>query len=292
MKRWWELYCVLSLSKIAGRLVQGRLIARGLIPCCQNSCLELRRLTAIIFLVGFLSGFISQAFCFDAPVAFVGDFGCAPEGLPGWNSTPARRAAPAFGISGYMRSDSPEEWVLSAAGEWGNPHYRVAFLYSYYALDSLFRESGASIEASFSRWFLVAGLGFGGITQWVPGDAAWLRYRLKFGISAQARGFTLASWWQGFTDEWREYPRAGVFWDASQSFRAYVATDMQAVFVGTSLRFAWGSIETSYSFPGFSLAFGISFAFSGYGIGAKYGTGGALGPWEGLWVSKSLKKGT
>lgn len=288
------MYCVLSLSRIARGLIPCYISRRSLRPNVKPRCLvflfKLRRLAVIIFLAGFISGFISQAYCFDVPVAFVDDFGCAPEGLPGWYSTPARMVAPAFGISGYMRSDSPDEWVLSVAGEWGNPHYRVAFLYGYYALDSLFRESDASLEVSLSRWFLVAGLGFGGITQWVPGDAAWLRYRLKFGLSAQMSGFTLAFWWQAFTDEWREYPRAGVFWSASQSFRAYVATDMQVVFVGTTLRFAWGSIETSYSFPGFSLAFGISFAFSGYGIGAKYGTGGALGPWEGLWVSKSLKK--
>ncbi len=284
------MYCALSLSKIAGRLIPCRLSVRRFIPRRLNSCLELRRLASVIIIACLLSGLISQAHCFDAPVAFVGDFGCAPEGLPGWNSTPARRAAPAFGISGYMRSDTPDEWVLSAAGEWGNPHYRVAFLYGYYALDSLFRESGASIEASFSRWFLVAGLGFGGITQWVLGNDAWLRYRLKFGLSAQVSGFTLAAWWQAFTDEWREYPRAGVFWRASQTFTAYVGTDMHAVVVGTSLRFAWGSIETSYSFPGFSLAFGVSFGFSGYEIGAKHGMGGALLAYDGFWASKSFKK--
>ena len=270
------MYCVLSLFGIVRRLF----------PQCLKHCFKLRRLAATLL----LAGLFSQAFCFDAPVAFVADFGCAPEGLPGWNSTPARWANPAFGISGYMRSDAPEEWVLSAAGEWGNPHYRVAFLYGYYALDSLFRESGASLEASFSRWFLVAGLGFGGITQWVPGDDAWLRYRLKFGLSAQVRSFTFAAWWSAFTDELREYPRAGVFWGASRAFAAYLGTDMQTVTVGTSLRFAWGSIETSYGFPGFALTFGVSLGLSGYELGARHGTGGALPAYNGFWASKSFKK--
>ena len=254
-----------------------------------KSCLKLRRACAPLF----LAGFFSQAFAYDVPVPLAGDFGGSPEGLPGWNSTPARFAAPAFGVSGYSRSledDFLGEWTLSAAGEWGNPHYRMAFLYSYYALDSLFRESGASLEASFSRWFLVAGLGFGSITQWVPGDAAWLRYRVKAGLSARVRSFTFLAWWLAYTDEMRKAPRVGVFWDASRSFSAYLGTDMDVVSVGTSLRFAWGSVETSYTFPGFALSFGVSLAFDGYALGGKYGTGGGIPAWNGVWASKSFKK--
>ena len=52
----------------------------------------------------------------------------------------------------------------------------------------------------------------------------------------------------------------------------------------------WGSIETSYGFPGFALTFGVSLGLSGYELGARHGTGGALPAYDGLWASKSFKK--
>ena len=104
------------------------------------------------------------------------------------------------------------------------------------------------------------------------------------------KSFTLAAWWAAFTDELQEYPRAGVFWEASRAFTAYIGTDLETFTVGTSLRFAWGSVETLYGFPGFSLSFGLSFGFYGYELGARHGTGGSLPAWNGFWALKSLKK--
>lgn len=87
-----------------------------------------------------------------------------------------------------------------------NASLRGAFLYGYYSLDSLYRESGAMLELSASFRYLVAGLGAGGYAGWLPGDAAWVRYRFKAGMSALVSKFTLSAIWLGFADEAPELP--------------------------------------------------------------------------------------
>lgn len=231
----------------------------------------------------------SQGKCYDSPVpSGIGIWG-APEGLPGWNSTPARKANTSVGVSGFMRSGDIGEWALSAAGEWGFGSFRGAFLYGYYALDSLYRQTGAMLECSFSRWFLIAGAGAGAYAEWLPLDAAWVRYRLKAGLSAQLSKFTLSVFWLGFTDESPEPPWAGLYWEPSETFVAFAQTDWQTVDMGTLLRFKWGSVETSYRFPGFGFAFGVSFGVKGYGIGVNHGASGAMPDWNGAWAMKTLK---
>ena len=233
---------------------------------------------------------VAPSMCHDAPVGFASGTWGSPEGLPGWESTPARTPNTSVGVSGYWRSETPNELSLSVAGEWGFPSYRAAFLYSYYVLDSLFRESAVSLELSLSRWFLIAGGGFGTVAQWLPDDAGWLRYRLKFGISAQLSGFTLSSWWSGFTDEPPELPWVGIFWEPSGIFSAFVQTRWEMFTVGSVLHFAWGSVETAYGFPGFALTLGISLGHAGFGAGVRHGTCGGLPAWNGVWGSKSFKK--
>ena len=237
-----------------------------------------------------VAAFWSHGLCFDSPVPFGSGVWGAPDGLPGWNSTPARLPATSVGVSGYMRSGDVGEWALSAAGEWQMRCFRGAFLYSFYALDSLYRESGAMLELSVSRWFLVAGVGAGAYADWLPGDAAWVRYRFKAGLSALVSRLTLSMAWFGFTDEFPDYPRAAIHWTPSATFSAFAQTDWESVAVGTLLRFAWGSVETSYVFPGFAFSFGISVEIAGFGIGAKHGSLGSMPDWNGVWVSKKLKK--
>ena len=232
----------------------------------------------------------SQGACYDSPVPFGSGVWGAPEGLPGWNSSPARLPATSVGVSGYMRSGDMGEWALSAAGEWKMRRFRGAFLYGYYSLDSLYRESGAMLELSASFRYLVAGLGAGGYAGWLPGDAAWVRYRFKAGMSALVSKFTLSAIWLGFADEAPELPRAAVHWKPSAIFSAFAQTDWETVTVGTLLRFAWGSISTSYAFPGFGFSLGVSVEFAGFGIGVKHGSSGLMPDWNGGWVSKMLKK--
>lgn len=234
--------------------------------------------------------FVAQVFGYDAPVPFVSGGGLALDGLPGWESSPARRANTAVGVSAFFRSDVSQEWVLSAAGEWGGPSFRGAFLYSYYALDSLFRQSAAFLDAAYSYGSFVGGVGIGAVAQWIPEDAGWVRYRLKTGLALCVGEFAFSAQWSGFLDEFRDRPRVGVLWDASTTFTAYVETGFESVVVGSRLDFAWGSVESSYVFPGFALWFGVSFGFGGYRIGVEHGADGILPAWNGVWVSKNFKK--
>jgi len=223
-------------------------------------------------------------------VAFAGGAGLAPEGLPGWNSTPARTANTSVGVSGYTRSLDSREWALSVAGEWGSPSYRGAFLYSYYALDSLFRQSAATLEGSFARGAFVAGLGLGFIAEWVPEGASWVYFRFKAGVSARLSGFVLSARWAALADCLREKPQIGVLWESSSSFSAYVETGFESVTVGSRLLFAWGSIETAYVFPDFSLRFGVSVGLGGIRVGVEHGTAGDVPAWNGAWLAKTFKK--
>ena len=255
-KRWWELYFVRNFS----------------------------------FVLLLVAAFWSQGACFDSPVpAGFGAWG-APEGLPGWISTPARKANTAVGVSGFMRSGDMEEWALSAAGEWDMRYLRGAFLYNYGALDSVYRQTDAMLELSFSRWFLIAGVGAGAYAEWVPGDAAWLRYRLKAGVSTQFSKITLSVWWIGYTDEPPELPWAGAYWEPSGTFTAFVHTDWHAVDIGTLLHFKWGTVQTSYRFPGFGFTFGVSFCFYDFGAGIVHGSTGSMPDWNSAWFAKTLKK--
>ena len=254
-KRWWELFFVRNFFRVLF-------------------------LAAVLF---------SRGLCYDSPVpAGFGAWG-APEGLPGWNSTPARLPGTSVGVSGFMRSGDMGEWSLSAAGEWGPGDFRGAFLYGYYALDSLYRQTGAMLEFSATRWFVTAGAGAGAYAEWLTGDAVWVRYRLKAGVSARASWVTLSVWWTGFTDEHPDYPWIGAYIRPSETFNAFAYTDWNAVTVGTLLNFAWGTVETSYVFPSFGFSLGISFGLAGYGLGINHGSSGSIPDWNSAWVRKVLK---
>lgn len=227
--------------------------------------------------------------CYDAPIASGFGVWSAPEGLPGWNSTPARKANTAVGVSGFIRSDDIGEWSLSAAGEWGSGWFRGAFLYGYYSLDSLYRQTGAMLEFSASRGFIIAGVGAGAYAEWLTGDAAWVRYRLKAGTSANISKITLSVWWAGYTDERPDFPWVGAYMKPSETFTAFAYTDWVSVTVGTLLHFSWGTLETSYAFPGFGFSLGISFGFAGYGLGVNHGSVGSIPDWNSAWASKVLK---
>lgn len=258
-KRWWELFFVRNLGKTVSR---------------------------VCILLGML---FAYGFAYEAPVPFGFDVGVEPEGIPGWNSNPARSAGTAVGISGFSRSHGMDEWALSVAGEWGKGCFRGAFLYSYYALDSVFRQSSTMLEGAYSHEWFVAGVGFGPVAEWVPGDASWLRYRVKAGISFLFRGLALSAWYHAFTDEISESVWTGLFWKASGTLSAYIATEFESIVAGSRLSFRWGSLETAYAFPGFSLWAGVSVGFGGYALGMKYGSGGILPAWSGVWVTKTLK---
>lgn len=254
-KRWWELFFVRNLSRVL-------LLALAL---------------------------YSWGMCYDSPVASGFGVWNAPEGLPGWYSTPARLPGTSVGVSGFMRSGDMGEWSLSAAGEWGFGDFRGAFLYGYYSLDSLYRQTDVMLELSASRWFLIAGAGAGAYAEWLLGDAAWVRYRVKAGVSARAMDVTLSVWWTGFTDEHPDYPWIGTYIRPSETFTAFAYTDWKAVTVGTLLSFTWGKVETSYVFPNFGFSLGVSFGFAGYGLGIGHGSSGSIPDWNSAWLSKVLK---
>lgn len=233
---------------------------------------------------------VVAAFGYDAPVPFASGAGLASEGLPGWDSSPARMANTAVGVSGYLRSGDSDEWVLSAAGEWGGERFRGAFLYSYYALDTLFRQSAASLEGAFRWRRLVAGTGFGAVAEWIPGDGAWIRYRLKAGLSLHVGDFLISARWASFTDDLCGKPWVGAVWNASDVFSAYLETGFETFIVGSRLAFRWGSIETSYEFPGFALWFGVSLGLDGFNLGLRHGAREGIPAWNGVWLSKSFKK--
>lgn len=231
----------------------------------------------------------ASAFAFESPVPFAGFSSASPGGPAGWFSNPARAGESALAASAWWRGSGPTERAASLVAEWEFRRLGGAFVYDYYALDSVFRQSYVLLEASVAFWKLRAGVAWEPVAEWVPGDAAWLRYRAKFGLLGRFGGFTLSSWWCGFLDEVPPLPRFGIAWEPSGSFAAFAATDLESVSVGSVARFGFLSVTCSYVFPGFGFEFGVSFSRGGLSLGAVHGMRDENGDWNGIWAMKRLR---
>ena len=121
---------------------------------------------------------LDLACAFESPVSFAGFASAVPGGPAGWNSNPAGAHEGALAASTWWRGSGPSERAASLSASWKMGVLGGAFVYDYYSLDSTFRQSYAMLEASLSFWKLKAGAAWGPVAEWVPGDAAWLRYRV------------------------------------------------------------------------------------------------------------------
>lgn len=233
---------------------------------------------------------LDLACAFESPVSFAGFASAVPGGPAGWNSNPAGAHGGALAASTWWRGSGPSERAASLSASWKMGVLGGAFVYDYYSLDSTFRQSYAMLEASLSFWKLKAGAAWGPVAEWVPGDAAWLRYRVKFGLLGRLGRFALSSWWSGFVDEKISLPWVGIFWESTGNFSAFAVSDFESVSFGTSVRIGVFSIEASYAFPGFGLDFGISVAWGGLLLGAEHGIRDEIGDWNGVWAVKRINK--
>ena len=154
---------------------------------------------------------VSLGLGLDSPVPFAKKFAVQSAGLPGWYSSPARRGVPSFGFSYWSVPEVPDEWAMSAAGEWGSSGYRIAFFYYYSEMDSLFREHYGEINAAYGLGPAMFGASYGTLLGWVPRGARWVRHRLKLGAGLEWGPFYGSLWAMGFTnDAWGA--RGSVSW--------------------------------------------------------------------------------
>ena len=212
--------------------------------------------------------------------------GLSPIGLGGYNSTPARYAIPAYGISYYWLDDVDESsWNLSL--EFGNDAYRVGAFVAYESMDSLYRNLYS--EASYAKTWphFAIGVSYGLGIEWTPGDALWTRHRFKWAGSVHWHQVYLAGMLSGFTDEGFS-PAVGVHWISDEAVSAFAECDFDFLYVGAYFRWKFVELSTSYRFPDFAVALQIS--FSGAHYGASYARGfkhNSIG-WNGFHLRKKI----
>ena len=249
----------------------------------------------------------SEAFPMDYPVEFVQNPGgnLALSGLPGYSSTPARRGMPGFGLS-YARLGNVGIQAAGVAGEIclgcnvtkgdvpGRMSERVAFSSSYLEMDSLYRRVYTEMDVSVSGTWFVAGAGYGFSAEWVPGREHWGRHRYKSGVALFWNVLSFSAMLSGWTDDpWRELDYSlGTGIDVNGRFAGFVEWDGRSFDVGSSLRFGFLEIRSSYRFPDFGMALSLSFGLGGVFAEGTYGVKSSNWDWFGFSISKQIRKKT
>ena len=231
--------------------------------------------------------FSGLAFAVDSPVPFVKKVAAQSAGLPGWYSSPARRGIPSFGLSYWSVPEVSDEWVASAAGEWGDSRYRMSFFYYYSEMDSLFSEHYGELNAAYGHGPAVLGAGYGTLLGLIPGDARWVRHRLKLGVGLQGGSLYGGVWTMGFTDE-KWINRGSVSWTPTGVFSLSVESDGKSVGLGHDFFFKYGNLSCFYVFPCFSVGVELVLNFKLLEWGGTRGFGNGNLGWNGLWVRKKL----
>ena len=230
---------------------------------------------------------VSLGLGLDSPVPFAKKFAVHPAGLPGWYSSPARRGVPSFGFSYWSVPEVPDEWAMSAAGEWGSSGYRIAFFYYYSEMDSLFREHYGEINAAYGLGPAMFGASYGTLLGWVPRGARWVRHRLKLGAGLEWGPFYGSLWAMGFTDDtWGGW--GSVSWKPAEMFSLSVESDGETLGLGHSFLFKYGSLSGFYHFPRFCVGVELVLNLKFLEWGGTRGFGNGNLGWNGLWVRKKL----
>ena len=213
--------------------------------------------------------------------------GLSPVGLHGYNSSPARFAQTAYGVSYYWMDDVDElSWNLSL--EFGNEFYRVGAFVCYHLMDSLYRNSYSEISLAKTWTRMALGASYGIDMSWIPRNAFWVRHRLKFGAGYVFRQVYFSGMLFGFTDE-RIKPAVGVHWMSDESISAFAESDFENLYVGAGFRWNFFEICTSYRFPDFAVAVQLSFKWEKWGF--SYARGfqhNSLG-WNGAHIYRTQK---
>ena len=222
-----------------------------------------------------------------APFASLLAGGTGPKGLGGFNSTPARFAEGAYGVSYYWLDDVDEiSWNLSL--DFGSVAYRVGAFVSYQSMDSLYRNSYS--EFSFAKtWTRAAvGMSYGLGMEWIPGGDFWARHRFKWGGVFKWRYVYLSGMLSGFMDEGVS-PTVGVHWDSDDAIATFAESDFDYLYVGADFRWKFLDVVTCYRFPDFAVAIQLSVRWGR--LGASYARGfhhNSLG-WNGVHVSRWMR---
>ena len=239
-----------------------------------------RSIWVILFLVGLALGL-------DSPAPFVRKSAAYPVGLSGWYSSPARRGEPSFGFSYWNVPEVPDEWVTSAAGEWGSSDYRIAFFYYYSEMDTLFREHYGELDIAYGLGPVMFGTSYGTLLGWVPCETRWVRHRLKLGAGLLLGDLYVSLWTMGFTDEtWGG--RGSLSWMPTEVFSLSVESDGKSVYLGHEFLFRFGKFSSFYSFPRFSVGVELVLNLKFLEWGGTRGFGNGNLGWSGLWVRKKL----
>ena len=248
---------------------------------------------------------VPYAYSMDYPVEFVQNSGgdLAVSGLPGFRSTPARYGDPGFGLS-YARLKDASMQVAGIAGEMcvgcgsadsvrvGQTAGRIAFLSSYTEMDSIYRRVYTEVDVSLSRAWLVLGGGYAFSAEWIPGSEHWGRHRFKSGGTLLWKCLSLSAMLSGWTDiPWSEMEYAvGAAFNANDRFSGFIEWNGESVDVGSSVRFEYVEIRSSYRFPDFGLALSLSFCLGGASAEGVYGSRSSNWNWFGFSLSKKLRK--
>lgn len=239
--------------------------------------------------------FVVQSFAFDASGSFVQSYGghLSVMGLPGFYSTPARIAAPAFGINASYLS-STDQASAGVAGEIGDSLYRVAFLGGFESMDSIYRRVYTEWDLAFRLRCIVLGAGYGLSVEWIPAEESWVQHRYKAGGSLLFGQMSLSAMAWNYSSDPISYGRylLGLSVKPGNDFDGFVEWNGSSVFMGTSVQFGFVCLTTAYRMPGFSVVFALEFSFGPWSVNGYYGKMGLSLDWFGGGVQKKIKKKT
>ncbi|MCQ2097064.1 MAG: hypothetical protein MJY87_03860 [Fibrobacter sp.] len=245
----------------------------------------------VILCVLFLWG---AAFAVDSPVVFVqpSSGNLDVSGAGGFLSTPARRSNPSIYVACFLARDV-EEYSCSGGGEFRWKESRFAFFSSLHGLDSLYMQSYSEMDISYDLKFLLVGLGYGFSMEWIPGEDQWYRHRLKMGgtyIGDRTYwGVAVSGWLPGKnTGNWIV---GGGVWVRDWG-RAFLEWNDGSLLVGSSVKWKWLEVRTSYAFPDFGVSLALSVSLGGFSVDSHYGPASGKTGWIGLGLQKRIEKMT
>ncbi|OWV25256.1 hypothetical protein B7988_11760 [Fibrobacter sp. UWB1] len=241
----------------------------------------------------------SLACAMDFPGEFVQNPGgsLALSGLPGYKSSPARIAAPGFGLA-YAQVGEASLQVAGAAGELGLLRdYRLAFFSSYLEMDSLYRQVYSEWNLSVAKSWIVGGVGYGLSVDWIPGDRFsrenWTMNRYKAGLAFLKNPLSFSMMTalvnhRSFYD--LDYAVAIRF--QGERFGAFIEYDGTSIDIGHSLNFAHAFVLSAYRFPEFAVSVSMGFTFGTWQFSGAYGNARSIWDWFGFTAAKSVRKKT